>query len=60
MTNPGYLAFVTNAIVSPGQRSPFVVFVHPTRGIVVSAGFRKDFRDLTQHHVRWTPPRTFP
>ena len=54
-TNPGYLAFVSGAIVSSGRRSPFVVFVDPIDRIVVTAGYRIDYRDLGAHTVLWVP-----
>ena len=54
-TNPGYLAFVNRTIVSSGSGSPLVVFVDPVDRVVVSAGYRIDFRDLGRHRVLWVP-----
>jgi hypothetical protein len=54
-TNPGYLAFVNRTIVSPASASLLVVFADPVDRVVVSAGYRIDFRDLGPHRILWVP-----
>ena len=54
-TNPSYLAFVNRTIVSARSGSPLVVFVDPLDQVVVSAGYRIDFHDLSQHRILWVP-----
>lgn len=54
-TNPQHVASVNSNIISAGSNSPFAVFVHPVNQMVVSAGYRRDFRDLTSHTVLWLP-----
>jgi hypothetical protein len=58
-TNPGYVAFVNQAQLSPNSGNPFVVFVDPEGKpipAVASIGPRRDFRDLSQHTIIWSPP----
>jgi len=54
-TNPGYVAFVNQAIVSVRRQSPLVVFADPNDQVVASAGYRVDFRDLGRHRILWLP-----
>lgn len=57
-TNPGYLAFVSGNVTSPGGHSPFAVFVDPDGNplpAVASFGYRRDFKDLTKHTTLWMP-----
>jgi len=54
-TNPGYVAFLSQNLASPGSGSPFVVFVDPVARAVATAGYRADFRDLERHRVLWLP-----
>jgi len=57
-SNPGYVAFVNQNILSSGSQAPFVVFVDPEGNplpAVASVGFRRDFKDLTRHMVLWSP-----
>ncbi|MHC2016290.1 hypothetical protein [Methylobacterium sp. CM6247] len=56
-TNQDYIAFVS-ASHSSGSGSPFVVFVDPQANplaAVASVGHRKDFKDLQQHELLWSP-----
>jgi hypothetical protein len=57
-TNPAHVAFLNLSIVSPGGQSPLAVFVNPANKMVVSAGYRRDFRNLEQHRVLWVPPQS--
>lgn len=57
-TNPTYLAFVNQEVISERTGSPFVVFVDPSANpmpALASFSYRKDFRDLTRHLVLWQP-----
>lgn len=54
-TNPGYLAFVNQTITSPGRGSPLVAFADPLDQVVVTAGYRLDFRNLSLHWILWVP-----
>jgi hypothetical protein len=56
-TNPFHIGFVNQAITSRRSRSPFTIFVHPLKRMVVSAAYRNDFRDLTSHTLLWVPAR---
>ena len=58
-SNPNYVAFVNQEVTSPTSRNPFVVFVDPhaePMAAVASWGYRRDFKDLSEHTVLWLPP----
>ena len=57
-SDPRNIVFVNQTERSPRGKSPFVVIVNPEHALVDSMGYRREFRDLTEHSVLWAPPNT--
>lgn len=60
-TNPGYLVFINQSVVSPRTGSPFVAIVDPDgqpEPVLASVGHRKEFIDLSKHSILWARVRS--
>jgi hypothetical protein len=57
-TESNYVIYLNQEFTSPGGNSPLAIIVDPNgnpMAAVASFGFRRDFRDITQHTVIWMP-----